>query len=52
MSYLPAALSHHQSQGLDEEAIVDHGKASFTTHTHYGREELESKSRLVSTYSY
>ncbi|XP_026202564.1 sodium bicarbonate cotransporter 3-like isoform X9 [Anabas testudineus] len=28
--------------GLDEEALVDHGKASFTTHTHYGREELES----------
>ncbi|XP_023127747.1 sodium bicarbonate cotransporter 3-like isoform X10 [Amphiprion ocellaris] len=28
--------------GLDEEAIVDHGKTSFTTHTNYEREELES----------
>uniref|UniRef100_A0A3Q1HTC1 Anion exchange protein n=1 Tax=Anabas testudineus TaxID=64144 RepID=A0A3Q1HTC1_ANATE len=32
----------HVFTGLDEEALVDHGKASFTTHTHYGREELES----------
>uniref|UniRef100_A0A3Q3J343 Anion exchange protein n=1 Tax=Monopterus albus TaxID=43700 RepID=A0A3Q3J343_MONAL len=28
--------------GLDEEAVVDHGKASFTTHTNYEKEELES----------
>ncbi|XP_029022167.1 sodium-driven chloride bicarbonate exchanger-like isoform X9 [Betta splendens] len=28
--------------GLDEEALVDHGKASFTTQTHYEKEELES----------
>uniref|UniRef100_A0A672FZ54 Anion exchange protein n=1 Tax=Salarias fasciatus TaxID=181472 RepID=A0A672FZ54_SALFA len=30
------------SQGLDEEAIVDHGKTSFTTHSNYERDELES----------
>lgn len=30
-------------QGLDEEAIVDHGKTSFTTHTDYETEDLESK---------
>ncbi|XP_072226777.1 sodium bicarbonate cotransporter 3-like isoform X4 [Leuresthes tenuis] len=28
--------------GLDEEAIVDHGKSSFSTHTNYEREDLES----------
>ncbi|XP_024154210.1 sodium bicarbonate cotransporter 3 isoform X9 [Oryzias melastigma] len=28
--------------GLDEEAIVDHGKSSFTTQTNYEGEELES----------
>ncbi|XP_045913956.1 sodium bicarbonate cotransporter 3-like isoform X3 [Micropterus dolomieu] len=28
--------------GLDEEAIVDHGKTSFTTHTNYENEDLES----------
>ncbi|XP_029919068.1 sodium bicarbonate cotransporter 3-like isoform X7 [Myripristis murdjan] len=28
--------------GLDEEAIVDHGKTSSTTHTNYEMEELES----------
>ncbi|XP_059206632.1 sodium-driven chloride bicarbonate exchanger-like isoform X3 [Centropristis striata] len=28
--------------GLDEEALVDHGKSSFTTHTNYEREDLES----------
>nr|XP_046274604.1 sodium bicarbonate cotransporter 3-like isoform X8 [Scatophagus argus] len=28
--------------GLDEEAIVDHGKTSFTTHTNYEKEDLES----------
>ncbi|XP_034400601.1 sodium bicarbonate cotransporter 3-like isoform X4 [Cyclopterus lumpus] len=28
--------------GLDEEAIVDHGKSSFATHTNYEREDLES----------
>ncbi|XP_024920885.1 sodium bicarbonate cotransporter 3-like isoform X6 [Cynoglossus semilaevis] len=28
--------------GLDEEAIVDHGKSSFTTHTNYEKDELES----------
>uniref|UniRef100_A0A3Q1C0Q0 Anion exchange protein n=1 Tax=Amphiprion ocellaris TaxID=80972 RepID=A0A3Q1C0Q0_AMPOC len=32
----------HVLTGLDEEAIVDHGKTSFTTHTNYEREELES----------
>uniref|UniRef100_A0A667ZFI6 Anion exchange protein n=1 Tax=Myripristis murdjan TaxID=586833 RepID=A0A667ZFI6_9TELE len=29
-------------KGLDEEAIVDHGKTSSTTHTNYEMEELES----------
>uniref|UniRef100_A0A8C4GIK0 Anion exchange protein n=1 Tax=Dicentrarchus labrax TaxID=13489 RepID=A0A8C4GIK0_DICLA len=28
--------------GLDEEAIVDHGKTSFTTHTNYEKEDLEN----------
>ncbi|XP_050923699.1 sodium bicarbonate cotransporter 3 isoform X11 [Lates calcarifer] len=28
--------------GLDEEAIVDHGKTSFTTHTNYEKDDLES----------
>ncbi|XP_027143266.1 sodium bicarbonate cotransporter 3 isoform X10 [Larimichthys crocea] len=28
--------------GLDEEALVDHGKSSFTTHTNYETEDLES----------
>ncbi|XP_062265103.1 sodium bicarbonate cotransporter 3-like isoform X6 [Platichthys flesus] len=28
--------------GLDEEAIVDHGKTSFTTHSNYETEDLES----------
>ncbi|XP_020562647.1 sodium bicarbonate cotransporter 3 isoform X7 [Oryzias latipes] len=28
--------------GLDEEALVDHGKSSFTTQTNYEGEELES----------
>ncbi|XP_023265662.1 sodium bicarbonate cotransporter 3-like isoform X6 [Seriola lalandi dorsalis] len=28
--------------GLDEEAIVDHGKTSFTHHTNYEKEDLES----------
>ncbi|XP_037649622.1 sodium bicarbonate cotransporter 3-like isoform X10 [Sebastes umbrosus] len=28
--------------GLDEEALVDHGKSSFSTHTSYEREDLES----------
>ncbi|KAG7500519.1 sodium bicarbonate cotransporter 3-like isoform X1 [Solea senegalensis] len=28
--------------GLDEEAIVDHGKSSFTTHSNYEGDELES----------
>ncbi|XP_054620790.1 sodium bicarbonate cotransporter 3-like isoform X4 [Dunckerocampus dactyliophorus] len=28
--------------GLDEEAIVDHGKTSFSTHTNYEKDELES----------
>ncbi|XP_042290456.1 sodium bicarbonate cotransporter 3-like isoform X3 [Thunnus maccoyii] len=28
--------------GLDEEAIVDHGKTSFTPHTNYEKEDLES----------
>ncbi|XP_008278922.1 sodium bicarbonate cotransporter 3-like isoform X2 [Stegastes partitus] len=32
----------HVLTGLDEEAIVDHGKTSFTTHTNYEKEELES----------
>lgn len=31
------------SQGLDEEAIVDYGKTSFTTQTNYAKEDLESK---------
>ncbi|KAG7500523.1 sodium bicarbonate cotransporter 3-like isoform X7 [Solea senegalensis] len=29
-------------KGLDEEAIVDHGKSSFTTHSNYEGDELES----------
>ncbi|KAM6974055.1 sodium bicarbonate cotransporter 3-like isoform 3-T3 [Tautogolabrus adspersus] len=28
--------------GLDEEALVDHGKTSFTTNTNYEKEDLES----------
>ncbi|KAF3707298.1 Sodium bicarbonate cotransporter 3 [Channa argus] len=32
----------HLLTGLEEEAIVDHGKASFTTHANYEKEELES----------
>ncbi|XP_071384128.1 sodium bicarbonate cotransporter 3 isoform X2 [Centroberyx affinis] len=28
--------------GLDDEALVDHGKTSSTTHTNYEKEELES----------
>ncbi|RVE67164.1 hypothetical protein OJAV_G00114950 [Oryzias javanicus] len=32
----------HMLTGLDEEAIVDHGKSSFTTQTNYEGEELES----------
>ncbi|XP_065804463.1 sodium bicarbonate cotransporter 3 isoform X10 [Labrus bergylta] len=28
--------------GLDEEALVDHGKSSFSTHTNYEKEDLES----------
>lgn len=46
--YIPSVPSltlylFSRSQGLDEEAIVDHGKSSFTTHTNYEREDLESK---------
>lgn len=41
--YLFSSLSSCHSQGLDEEAIVDHGKTSFTTHTNYENEDLESK---------
>lgn len=36
-------------QGLDEEAIVDHGKTSFTTHTNYEKEDLESKFKAAET---
>uniref|UniRef100_A0A8D3BDG4 Anion exchange protein n=1 Tax=Scophthalmus maximus TaxID=52904 RepID=A0A8D3BDG4_SCOMX len=32
----------NQDGGLDEEALVDHGKSSFTTHTNYEMEDLES----------
>uniref|UniRef100_A0A4W6DUL6 Anion exchange protein n=1 Tax=Lates calcarifer TaxID=8187 RepID=A0A4W6DUL6_LATCA len=32
----------HVLTGLDEEAIVDHGKTSFTTHTNYEKDDLES----------
>uniref|UniRef100_A0A671XBR0 Anion exchange protein n=1 Tax=Sparus aurata TaxID=8175 RepID=A0A671XBR0_SPAAU len=32
----------HVLTGLDEEALVDHGKTSFTTHTNYEKEDLES----------
>ncbi|CAG5886623.1 unnamed protein product [Menidia menidia] len=32
----------HVLKGLDEEAIVDHGKSSFATHTNSEGEELES----------
>ncbi|XP_031722238.1 sodium-driven chloride bicarbonate exchanger-like isoform X2 [Anarrhichthys ocellatus] len=32
----------HVLTGLDEEALVDHGKSSFTTLTSYEREDLES----------
>lgn len=34
-------------QGLDEEAIVDHGKSSFTTNTNYEKEDLESKFKTI-----
>lgn len=36
-------------QGLDEEALVDHGKTSFTTHTNYEKEDLESKFKATRT---
>lgn len=39
----------HRSKGLDEEAIVDHGKTSFTTHTNYEREDLESMFKATQT---
>ncbi|MEQ2247615.1 Sodium bicarbonate cotransporter 3, partial [Ilyodon furcidens] len=32
----------HVLTGLDEEAIVDHGKTSFTTLSNYETEDLES----------
>ncbi|KAM6974056.1 sodium bicarbonate cotransporter 3-like isoform 4-T4 [Tautogolabrus adspersus] len=32
----------HVLTGLDEEALVDHGKTSFTTNTNYEKEDLES----------
>ncbi|CAJ1083268.1 sodium bicarbonate cotransporter 3-like isoform X7 [Xyrichtys novacula] len=32
----------HVLTGLDEEALVDHGKSSFTTHTNYEGDDLES----------
>ncbi|XP_013868583.1 sodium-driven chloride bicarbonate exchanger isoform X2 [Austrofundulus limnaeus] len=31
----------HVLTGLDEEAIVDHGKSSFSTHTNYEKDDLE-----------
>lgn len=31
------------SQGLDEEAIVDHGKTSFATLSNYEKDDFESK---------
>lgn len=34
-------------QGLDEEAIVDHGKSSFTTNTNYEKDDLESKFKTI-----
>lgn len=36
-------LCCHCFQGLDEEALVDHGKTSFTTLSNYETEDLESK---------
>lgn len=38
-------------QGLDEEAIVDHGKSSFTINTNYEKEDLESKFKTSSFMS-
>uniref|UniRef100_A0A8C4DX12 Anion exchange protein n=1 Tax=Dicentrarchus labrax TaxID=13489 RepID=A0A8C4DX12_DICLA len=35
-------MENWAAKGLDEEAIVDHGKTSFTTHTNYEKEDLES----------
>uniref|UniRef100_A0A8C6TIB4 Anion exchange protein n=1 Tax=Neogobius melanostomus TaxID=47308 RepID=A0A8C6TIB4_9GOBI len=35
-------ISLEQTLGLDEEALVDHGKTSFTTQTDYEKDELES----------
>uniref|UniRef100_A0AAQ4QRD2 Anion exchange protein n=1 Tax=Gasterosteus aculeatus aculeatus TaxID=481459 RepID=A0AAQ4QRD2_GASAC len=32
----------HVVTGLDEEALVDHGKSSFSTQSNYGGEDLES----------
>uniref|UniRef100_A0A3Q3DV19 Anion exchange protein n=1 Tax=Hippocampus comes TaxID=109280 RepID=A0A3Q3DV19_HIPCM len=32
----------HALRGLDEEAIVDHGKSSFTIQTNYEKDDLES----------
>ncbi|XP_041867790.1 sodium bicarbonate cotransporter 3-like isoform X2 [Melanotaenia boesemani] len=36
------STGEHVLTGLDEEAIVDHGKTSFTTLSNYERDELES----------
>lgn len=41
----PSALCPFQ--GLDEEALVDHGKTSFATLTNYEKDELESKFNFV-----
>lgn len=40
-SFLP--LLFFFCQGLDEEAIVDHGKTSFATLSNYEKDDFESK---------
>uniref|UniRef100_UPI003AAD2BAE sodium bicarbonate cotransporter 3-like isoform X4 n=1 Tax=Centroberyx gerrardi TaxID=166262 RepID=UPI003AAD2BAE len=42
MSLILSLSPSPSPQGLDEEALVDHGKTSSTTHTNYEKEELES----------
>lgn len=42
-SLLASYLFFFFCQGLDEEAIVDHGKTSFATLSNYEKDDFESK---------
>uniref|UniRef100_A0A3B5MPG5 Uncharacterized protein n=1 Tax=Xiphophorus couchianus TaxID=32473 RepID=A0A3B5MPG5_9TELE len=42
VDFFNSLLCCHCFQGLDEEALVDHGKTSFTTLSNYETEDLES----------